>query len=99
MKATVPETWRDMGATDYGRGWGGKGGLRRQELLPLPGALRTKPQPCHLNSSCRKRSRSEVTAIFATSLMSEDIMLPGFATADNLLGAHCPEVAGEGPGR
>lgn len=80
-------------------GWGEKGGLRRQELLPFPGALRIKPQTWYLNSSRRKRSRSEVTAISATSLMSEDIMLPGFATADNLLGAHCPEVAGEGPGR
>lgn len=41
---------------------------------------------------------SQVTAVCATSLMCGNIMLPGFATADNLLGAHSTGVAGEGSG-
>lgn len=36
-----------------------------------------------------------MTEIFATSLMSGNIMFPGFATADNLLGVDSLEVAGE----
>ena len=39
---------------------------------------------------------SEVAAIFAISLMSGNIKLPGFATADSFLGARSSEAAGQG---
>lgn len=77
--------------TDYSRevgvGW---------RLLPFMGALKKNPQAWHLHSSCRKVSGSEAATISATSLMSANIMLPGFATADSFLGAHSSEVAGQG---
>lgn len=59
-------------------------------------SLRKKPRTWYLQSSCRKRPGPKVTATFATSLMSGNITLPGFATADNLLGAHSSEMAGKG---
>lgn len=46
----------------------------------------------------RRKCGSEVTAALAAALTSGDIMLPGFAAADNALGAHSSEVAGDGLG-
>lgn len=93
IRAIVPETWRDTGPMTAGTWrWG-------RWLLPFMGALKKNPQTWYLNSSFRKRSRSEVTAIFATSLMSGNITLPGFETADSFLGARSSKVAGVWPMR
>lgn len=96
----MPEIWRDRGATEDGVGVGvGEsvaGDVR--SFCPSRKAWGEKPWTWDPSSSCRKRSGSVVTAIVATSLMSGNIVLPSVATADNLLGAHSPEVAGEGSG-
>lgn len=42
MKATGPETWRDTGATDYGRGVGGKGWLEASGASALPWSSQDK---------------------------------------------------------
>lgn len=53
-----------------------------------------------LSQRRRRRKRgSTVTAGLAAALPSGDILLPGFAAADNVLGAHPADVAGDGRGR
>lgn len=82
IRAIEPETWRDMGATNYGRGGGGRW-LETSVASPLHWSPENKCQTQCLNSSCRRRSGSEVAAILVTPLMSGNVTLSGFVTADS----------------
>lgn len=84
--------------------WGTVGGRGQGWLQALVASVlhwsRQEEASDLLSQRRRRRKRgSAVTAGLAAALPSGDILLPGFAAADNVLGAHPADVAGDGRGR